>query len=84
MLSSELGLPFIIVKFEIQMERKAPTNDFSYMEDFKNPRTHARKAHELKSHFIKVFRASKQVEGEKGSAAAGAVKSQMISPHLDS
>ena len=61
-------------------------NDFSYMQGFKKPRTHARKAHELKSHFIKVLTASKQLEGEKGGAVAEeeAEKAQMNSPHHDS
>jgi hypothetical protein len=30
-------------------------NDFSYMQDFKRPRTHARKAHELKVRLSNKF-----------------------------
>lgn len=50
------------------MERKDeqphPT-DFSYMQEFKKPRTHARKANELVAHFKKVLSASK-VKVEEG------------------
>ena len=40
-------------------------NDFSFFKDFKKPRTHARKAMELKQHVINVLKKSATNDGAK-------------------
>jgi len=45
------------------------------MKGFMRPKTHERKAHELKIHFMKVLKASKQLEGQTMSSDVEVVKS---------